>query len=478
MHSLVNEADIVADNLSQQHELPTSDNPVDTLWVHPAEMPASDNSNGKDSESLGKTSTKLRGQKRSLDEKADDIFTEETPSKDTSSWVPGRGKSVTISQLEKQARRHERLVQQALERGESPYPVSLVPVKSPIANELPSPVYSHVPAVQSDQSWNREKRKPTKPQTNVNDKRPVKRTRANLSPVIQPPIYTTLPRRRAAAKVNVVLRPRYTDENEGDPDTDETWTPNKREKKKAEIKRREGRPASKERSVKSTRSRRPKIPNTSFFRLEKVRPNIIETTPKVTNKAQFVGPRLLENVCKAMTRKQESLEQREEGLKRLGREVQYQTFNPTRIVEKDPFDYGANNFDSDDDSEVESLFEIHTEFGHKEPATWIPSLAKIRDHIPHHILPTNNLFWHFCLHQGVFDGNLETRAKYETEHVRRWSVLRDLKDRGMVDNLHIFNVKTPEKSADRAANYNGELKRLVREYLQVVACFVSYLALV
>ena len=383
---------------------------------------------------------------------------------DTPRWLPARGKSVSVSELEREAIRHQRLVQEALARGESPFSLSPIPSESPPPTESPvaadSSPFIDLPLSRerSEPSQNRKKRKRTKSKIKDEVVRPAKRSRPNPPSSFQRPLSFAPPQRRAAAKVNVLLSATYPDdedENEREDDgpasdvEDESWAPNKKEKKKAEqnrIRVRDG--VARTRSRKPTFTRAAPIPNTSVFKLERIQSHAIKKKSKAKKrKLSIARPQSLETVCKSMTRKLGSLREREVEMRNLVCVLRQPNLELARIDDIDPLEVDASNAPDSDDDDIEEFFEIRAEFGHRGPASWIPSLAKIRDNIPKHILPTPYLFWDFCLHEGVFDGSLETRTKYEKERVRRWRVLRELKNQGIIDNLHIFNVTIFRKTS-------------------------------
>ena len=401
-------------------------------------------------------------------------------------WAPGRGKSVSISEPEREALIHERRVQEALDRGESPFPLPSVaaqspaPAESPVEAESPVPAEFHIPVelpvlpAQSESSQNPKKRKLRKPKIKDELHRPAKRRRPNppptaqlpivQRPTVQPPIIYAPPPRRAALKVNTILRTTFANEEDENEDQDnepasdaedESWAPNKKEKKKADQNRNRSRPVVKKSSSKRTSTRRMPIPNTSVFKIEKPQTSPVQKqSVHLMPTLPTVGPGLLDVVCEGKTMKSESLREKEE-LKDLACALRRPNLDFAKIDEVDPFDDmfdlgNAYDSDDDDDAQVDKFFEIHMEFGHTGPASWIPSLAKVRNSIPEQILPSPYLFWDFCLHQGVFDGSLETKTKYEKERVRRWRVLYDLKRQGIIEDISIFgNVTTfLENSAD------------------------------
>jgi hypothetical protein len=360
---------------------------------------------------------------------------------------------------------------------------------------------------QSEPTQKPKKRKVKKPKMKDEVRQASKRRRPNPPPTIQPstvqpptvqpPIFWAAPPpRRATLKRNAPISTTVTDEDDDNEDQDdeqdsdakdETWAPSKKEKKKAELKRKRGQAVPKKRSNNPTPTPASAIPNTSVFKIEKVQEPVIEKTSTLTKPTfSTVGPGLLAKVCEAMTREGENLRQKKDELKDLACVLRRPNLDLAKIDDVDPwddeFDFDSL-YDSDDDdgAQVDKFFEIHTEFGHRGPASWIPSLAKVRNSIPQRLLPTTYLFWDFCLHQGVFDGSLETRAKYEKERVRRWRVLKDLKRQGITNHLPIFGYVTtlprkPPLTRSETAMDNG--KELSKSIYKGVSRSFSYFALV
>ena len=121
------------------------------------------------------------------------------------------------------------------------------------------------------------------------------------------------------------------------------------------------------------------------------------------------------------------------------------------LPDVDQTDLFLDDTDWDSDSTLDEQFEPKSDsiftkdprLGHGRDA-WIPSLVKLAA-----LLPTDKNFKFdpvemvlFRMQYMLFDCNLETALNPEKERDRRWRVLGALKEKGFLDNLRIFGVRS------------------------------------